>query len=266
MPLSYTWNAAWEALPGTGLSRNSLDDHLRRIALGVRQRMEREHNFGPNNADDGTHIEGKTTVLLTGNAAARAGVSNMQEGGLFLQNDGTNLELFLYTSSAWLSITNDVHANMDSLGDDLAHEQYMLKDGIYDESTTVDMNDQVLSTLVAAGVPLVADHPFDDDPHSVAAYTALVNDDIGFVSALDHTAYLVQYSGIESGGVAAGTRIVQLPANTRAIVSLKMRTSDNIERWTFGAVPNAGFPHVAFHASTGLYYGLYWILIIVVGS
>ena len=38
--LSFSWNAAYEATPGSGLSRNSLDDELRRITSGVRERME----------------------------------------------------------------------------------------------------------------------------------------------------------------------------------------------------------------------------------
>lgn len=245
--LSFSWNAAYEAAPGSGLSRNSLDNELRRITSGVRERMEREHNWGPStDEDDGTHIPGKTTVLLTGNAAALAAVANMQEGALFLQDDGTNLELFVYTSAAWVSITDDVHGSMANLTDDLCHTQYMLKDSAYDLSMTFNMNDQRLSTLAAAGVPLVADHPYDDSPHSVAAYTALANDSLNFDTVLD-SGYLFNLYGLLSEGLTAKNFIVAMPTNIRAILTIVMFTSNNQEtRWHLGSFPTIRYANVCF--------------------
>ena len=242
--LSYTWNAAWEASPSNSLSRNSLDDHLRRITGGLRERMEREHNWGPfTDSDDGSHIAGKTTVLLTGDAVALAAVADMQEGALFLQDDGTNLELFLYTGAAWVSITNDVHGNMENLTDDLAHEQYMLKDTAYVLEDTFDMNDQRLSTLAAVGVPLVADHPYDFDPHAVLAYTALADDSIVLLDALS-TTYLVHYSGqLSRGGAAANVNLV-LASDTIAVIGLRLQAMEGPDDWVVGCIPNAGYPHI----------------------
>ncbi len=243
--LSFSWDAAYEALPTTGLSRSSLDDALRYMLVGVRQRMGAEHNFGPfTDEDDGTHIPGKTTVLLTGNAAALAALTNMQEGSLFLQDDGTNLELFLYTSAAWLSITDDVHGSMANLTDDLCHEDYMLKDTAYVLEATFDMNDQRLSTLVAAGVPLVADHPYDNDPHSIAASSAMVTDTLSFGEAW-HNSYKYILIGQVAKGGSPNTVIIELPTNARAIIRLRLEAQQGADDWQLGCIPSAGVPHIA---------------------
>ena len=243
--LSYSWDATWQGLPSNGLSRNSLDDHLRRTTVGVRERMEREHQWGPFGDDTGEHRLGKTTVLLTGDAAARGALANMQEGALFLQNDGTNYNLFVYTGAAWVAMTEDVHANMDNLTDDDCHTQYMLKDGIYDESVTVDMGGNILETLAASGVPLVADHPYDNDPHSIAAYTALVDDSISFFQAVRaYYVYELEYSGAVHGFIGAlGKGVFQMPLGTRALMYILIKTA-GLGYLAYGAVPSAGYSHI----------------------
>lgn len=248
--LSFTWDATYEGTPSSGLSRNSLDNEIRRITSGVRERMGREHNFGPfTDTDDGTHIPGKTTILLTGNAAARAAVSDMQEGALFLQDDGTNLELFLYTGAAWVSITDDVHGSMDNLTDDLAHEQYMLKDTAYVLEDTFDMNDQRLSTLAATNVPLVADHPFDDNPHYVIAYTAIVAGSIDFTDAYNGTLYWTAYSGTFNKNAGQETFIRTLTTGAKCIIKCTLTPSNGADKWQYGCVPDWLFPHIAIDAS-----------------
>lgn len=215
------------------------------MTSGVREIMEREHNFGSYaDEDDGTHILGKTTVLLTGNAAALAAVANMQEGALFLQDDGTNLELFLYTSAAWVNITDDAHGSMANLTDDLCHTQYMLKDTAYDLGMTFDMNDQRLSTLAAAGVPLVADHPYDVSPHSVAANTALLGDSIDFITKLGNT-YSYSLSGSLHSLAGVNTMLVALPTNLLAILAMRFMGSA-ANTWHVGALPSYGSPNIAF--------------------
>lgn len=248
--MSFSWDAAYEALPTDGLSRSSLDDALRYMLVGVRQRMGEEHNFGPfTDEDDGTHIPGKTTVLLTGNAAALAALTDMEEGSLFLQDDGSNLELFLYTSAAWLSITDDVHGSMANLTDDLCHEDYMLKDTAYILEDTFDMNDQRLSTLVAAGVPLVADHPYDNDPHSVAASSAIATDTVDFWTGLANT-YKYSISTVISKGGAPSTQLLVLPTNAVAVVAFVLQAHDGADDWQVGCIPDAGVPHIAIRDSS----------------
>lgn len=239
--LSYSWDTGWESQPTTGLSRNSLDDHLRRTTLGVRERMEREHDWGPySSGDSGKHLPGQVSAILTGNAAARAAVSNPQEGSVFFQDDGTNLTIWLYTSSAWVEITDDDHDNLENLTDDAAHTQYMLKDGNYTEATaTLDMNGNVLSASAATGAPLQGEHPHDYDPHAgILSYTALADNTLDF-SRIIHGSYLHGYSGTMSKGGSFYYGFFSFGSSVKALLWFNMQAAPlDAGDWEYGCFPD----------------------------
>ena len=129
MAITFTWDSGYEGQPSSALSRSAIDNEIRKARLGVRGIMEREHNFGPyNDADDGSHIGGATTVLLKGNAATRDGLTNVQEGALYFLDDSGNKELYIYTSGAWVKATELDHGALTDLTED-THTHYAKKAG-----------------------------------------------------------------------------------------------------------------------------------------
>ena len=116
MPMSFTWNSAYEAIPSQNLNRNLIDDEIRKWSRGIREFMEEEHNFGPFTAkDDGSHIGGKVQILVMDDAAAEAALSNEQEGALFLRDDGAFLQLRLFTGGAWQDVESLDHGELTGL-------------------------------------------------------------------------------------------------------------------------------------------------------
>jgi hypothetical protein len=123
------WDAAYEALPTSALAKSLIDDEIRRMKLGIRERMGQEHQFGPfTNEDTGGHIPGKTTVLGQGDATALAAVTNMQEGALYLLEDGTDLRVQVYLSSSWVQLGSADHLLLSGTNDD-DHPGLLKKDG-----------------------------------------------------------------------------------------------------------------------------------------
>lgn len=149
--ITFTWNSSFESRPGIGLNRNALDNELRLIAQGVRERMEREHNWGPyTDKDDGTHIPGKTTVLGIGSYANRTSYSNPQEGALYVAEDegeSGNMQIYIYYNSDWHKISELDHGSLTNLTDVGAHTMYLLKTGgTVDGKIAMGGNDLILSS------------------------------------------------------------------------------------------------------------------------
>lgn len=127
---SWLWDSVYEGIPSNKLNRALIDDHMRNMCKGVRERMEPEHNWGPYvGKDDGSHRGGYVTACDKGDAAARAAYSDMQTGALFLLTDGSDLKLCVYISgTGWVEISSIDHGILSNLDQD-THTQYLLKAG-----------------------------------------------------------------------------------------------------------------------------------------
>lgn len=154
MAMSFTWNSAYESYPSNKLNRNSIDNEIRKWSRGIREFMEIEHNFGPyTDKDDGSHIPGKTTVLLEGDETTRDALTDVQEGGLYLLDDGSSLQLQVYLSGAWVDVGSLSHGDMEGL--DLAndHPQYAYNaegEQLDLTGSDLDMNENSLIAPVVA--------------------------------------------------------------------------------------------------------------------
>jgi len=124
-----TWDAAYEATPTSSLRIGLIDNVIRDVTFGIRERMEVEHEWGPgSDINDGSHIMGGTSILDTGDATAMAALTGMQQGALFLLNTGTDLQLMIYLSGTWTALSTVDHDQLTGTTDD-DHPQYVLKDG-----------------------------------------------------------------------------------------------------------------------------------------
>lgn len=151
--ITFTWNSGYEGQPDNSLARNMIDNELRKMRRGVRERLEREHNFGPYaEKDDGSHRPGRTTVLLSGDATTRDNLTNVQEGALYFLNDGGTKELYIYTSGSWEKATNVDHGAYNNLDVD-SHEQYLKKDldDIMDNALGMGGNEIEISSVPSDG-------------------------------------------------------------------------------------------------------------------
>ena len=164
--LSFSWTDAFEEQPSGGSSRSIIDDTLRQLSRGVRERMEREHNWGSfTEEDDGTHRPGQTGVALRGNTATRAALADMQEGAVYVNNETGEVEIFNGTN--WLSFTptgSISHASLDGL-DEHDHTQYWNRHEGLDSTDPLDMNGHfVLGTGSISGGVRVHDHLTTPNP------------------------------------------------------------------------------------------------------
>jgi hypothetical protein len=124
-----TWDATYETLPSNTLRIGLIDNIIRDLSFGIRERMSVEHEWGPgSDLNDGSHIPGGTSVLDTGDATTLAAVTGMQQGALYLKNTGTDLNLMIYKSGAWQALSTMDHDLLTGRTDD-DHPQYVLKDG-----------------------------------------------------------------------------------------------------------------------------------------
>jgi hypothetical protein len=127
MPFEFVWDAAYEDYPVQGTNRSLIDDEERRLARGVRERMEVEHNWGPyTEKDDGSHRGGVTTVAQKG--ADPTGISNPKDGALYLKVVGSDLQLYVRYEGAWHQVSSLGHSGLLNL-DKLVHPQYLQKIG-----------------------------------------------------------------------------------------------------------------------------------------
>lgn len=125
MALDFNWNANYESLPNTSLNRSSLDDVFRKMKRGVRGFMEDGHDWGPyTDKDTGKHSPGRTKVLKYGDSSTRDGLSNVQEGALYLLDDSGVLKLQAYISGAWDDFGIYDHGQLEGLLSD-DHPQYV---------------------------------------------------------------------------------------------------------------------------------------------
>ncbi len=153
MAVTFTWGSTYENLPGAALARSMIDNELRAMRRGVREIMEIEHNWGQyTDIDDGSHGPGRVTVMLKGDAAVRDALTDVQEGALYFLSDSGTIELYIYTSGAWVKTTDIDHASFSNLLAD-SHVNYLKKDLTDAMTEALDMGgyDIVNASPPAAG-------------------------------------------------------------------------------------------------------------------
>ena len=150
MAITFVWDAAFEAAPGDGLARSLIDNEIRLIPRGIRERMEDEHEWGFNTElDTGVHRAGYVTVMGKGNAAAMAAVADMQQGSLYLMTDGADLQIHIYiTGTGWVKLASIDHLGLAGTTDD-DHPLYLKRDGGAMEAD-LDMGGHLLQTAEGA--------------------------------------------------------------------------------------------------------------------
>lgn len=125
MGIDFNWNSNYENLPNPNLNRSSLDDTFRKVKRGVRQFMETGHDWGPySEGDTGKHSPGRTKVLKSGDSSTRDGLSNVQDGALYLLDDSGSLKLQAYISGTWEDFGVYDHGDLEGLLSD-DHPQYV---------------------------------------------------------------------------------------------------------------------------------------------
>lgn len=210
--VTFTWDSTYEGMPGSTLSRAMIDNELRKVRSGVREIMEIEHNWGPyTNEDDGSHIPGETTVMLKGNATTRDALTNVQEGALYFLSDGGTIELYVYTSSAWVKATDVDHGSYSNLLSD-SHPEYVLKglDETMTEALDMGGNDVINASPPSAGY----DSYLVYGNHESLPHLPLGNNDAIKDDAIKHRHLkLQQYSF--SGTLDAGEDVSMLISNLR---------------------------------------------------
>jgi hypothetical protein len=220
--LSFDWDSNYEGTPGDGLSRGSIDDTIRQMIRGVRERMEREHNWGYDTEnDDGTHIPGQTTVALKDDSAARAALSDMQDGAIYVEDDGAgDVKLYVYNGSTWADFTSADHADLADL--DADDHDYWLKTEVLDaEDYTLDMDGNHLEvSSVPTNTLRVTDHIYDI--HDITGPDAVKDDSIDETKV--YRADTVSGSGEVSGN--GGIVDISLPSDTIAIVGIDFECTD----------------------------------------
>lgn len=247
---SFTWDTAYEASPSSGLSRGSIDDILRQLNRGLRERFEVEHNVGyTTESDDGTHIPGKTTVALMDDAAALAALSDMQDGAVYVQDDGANIKVYVYIDgTGWVDFTNDDHGQLENLALDSAHDQYWVADDDLDASdSTLNMGGNYLevSGTVTGGLK-VSEHVVNG--HTLISATALKDGTLG----RQHLS--VNVSTVTDFHVAHGEFIYfEVPSTAKAILAISIKSSAGNGPIYLGCFTNSGsaVPNVAALNNSG---------------
>jgi len=148
--MTFNWDSSYESLPTDQLNRALIDNAIRGIKVGTRERMEVEHEWGPyTDEDTGRHRKGHVSVIMRGDATTRDALVNPQPGSLYLLEDGSDLQLFLYfdpaggTNYSWEKISTLDHSSFaDKNGGD-PHPQYTLKNGGV-MSGQLDMNGNLI--------------------------------------------------------------------------------------------------------------------------
>lgn len=124
--LSFTWDTQFEQTPTGAASRSIIDDQIRRIKKGTRERMEPEHEWGPySDKNSGIHRGGVTKVSQIGVLAERDALAEMREGSLFIVDESDDIRISYYNGSEWIGgLTTLVHNNLqdNTVGD--PHPQY----------------------------------------------------------------------------------------------------------------------------------------------
>jgi len=148
MSFSFIWDSAFESYPPNTVARDSIDNEIRRIALGIRERMSREHEWGPGTLDDGTHKQGYVTAVLSGSTAQMNDLAS--PANTLFWNTSTDT-LYAYSSGqGWYALAIKDHATLVNRTED-DHPQYILRGG--DVLTgDLDMDGNVLTVSEGSGV------------------------------------------------------------------------------------------------------------------
>lgn len=223
--LTFDWNTLYEATPGDGLSRGSIDDTERQMSRGIRERMEREHNFGYNTElDDGTHRPGLTTVALMDDAATMAALTDMQDGAVYVQDDGTDIKVHVYNGATWTDFTKDDHGSLEGLSDDDHEDYWLLTENLDASDETLNMGSNHLDvTGTVTGGLKVSDHI--TDLHDITAATAVKAADLPS-TVLKSDPYNIQdrtFSGVLTGTGAGKTQICTIGNDCIAVIGVTLR-------------------------------------------
>lgn len=165
--LSFTWDSAYESRPTSVLARSSIDDEIRKIKRGVRERMEREHHWGPfTEKNDGSHKGGGTTIALRDTALVRSSLTNVEKGAIFFEEDGDNILTSYYDGSSWVSeLTSFDHNTLSGLDIGDPHPQYAISDMVLSNALDANNNNVKINDTLGSNV-LTWGHRSTLDVHS----------------------------------------------------------------------------------------------------
>jgi hypothetical protein len=161
-----TWDATYEAQPTDSLGISLIDNVIRDIAFGIRERMSIEHEWGSQSTlNDGSHILGGTTVMSTGDAATMYALTGMQEGALYLQNTGIDINLMIYQTGTWTIVSTLDHEKLTGRTNN-DHPQYVLKNDVNLQNTTINMNGFMIKAFdtVSPSCPTLKYHAKQQHP------------------------------------------------------------------------------------------------------
>jgi hypothetical protein len=171
------WDNAYNASPGSSLSKALIDDEIRRVKSAIRERMEVEHDWSGDGG--GEHIPGGTTVMDKGDSTAMSAVSNPQLGALFLLEDGSDLQINYYYDGVWNQLSTLDHLALSGTADN-DHSDLLLRDGGI-LSGDLDMGNYKLSTtgtVSTFGDFLIYGHKSGYHP-TIGSVSAIKDDSIG---------------------------------------------------------------------------------------
>lgn len=176
MSISFTWDNPWETIPTDQIPRGDIRNHIGQIKVGTRERMEVEHEWGPNSTiDTGGHIRGGTGVAARGNAVP---ATNLKSGELcVVDTGGGDTQLWLYgdigSGLQWNLISTKDHAQLINRAVGDPHPIYVLKAGENITPNIFQMGGKILRMSVAAGAPNRAFGGFLLYDHATKAHPSL---------------------------------------------------------------------------------------------
>ena len=151
MAITFTWGASWNAYPTIKLVRSLIDNEIRNIKKGVRERMEYGHDWGPfveDGKDTGYHRPGFVEVVGQGDDIAMAAVTDPQVGALYMNTEAATKLYCFYDDGGgvdWVLIADADHGGLTGLTDH-DHPQYLRQDGGDFMYGDLNMGDNVLKT------------------------------------------------------------------------------------------------------------------------
>jgi len=115
----FAWDSDYEATPTSALGRSLIDNTLREVKSGVRERFEVEHEFGPNtDTDTGRHTPGGTTVMPTGTDTPAVALPNAENGAIYLKSVGAAYEVWVKDSvNGWVQYSTTDHNELSGRND-----------------------------------------------------------------------------------------------------------------------------------------------------
>lgn len=154
--ISFVWDSNWESIPTDQIPRGDIRTVIGQTAQGTRERMEVEHEWGPNSSiDDGSHRLGGTGVMARGSTLP---VTNLKTGELYLLDTlSGDTQVWLYgdvgTGLKWNLIGSIDHSNLTNRNIGDPHPIYLKRAGDDITPNELKMGGHLLKML--SGTPSV---------------------------------------------------------------------------------------------------------------